>query len=180
MKPDQPEPAPPDDPVRAHVYDGIAEYDRRLPNWWLVTFYLSMAFAAVYWMTREQFSWTTDASRLQVKLDRLEAARLAGDGTMLDDASLTAMSRNPLFVAAGRSTFATTCVSCHGEKLTGGVGPNLVDATWLHGSQPTQVLATISQGVLTKGMPAWGPVLGTKKTSELVAYVLSEQPAAAE
>ena len=30
------------------------------------------------------------------------------------------------------------------------------------------------KGVLAKGMPTWGPVLGAKKVSEVTAYILSK------
>ncbi len=60
-----------------------------------------------------------------------------------------------------------------GKNLTGGIGPSLVDAVWVHGGQPTQMLKVVNEGVLTKGMPAWGPILGPKKVSEVLAFILS-------
>jgi cytochrome c oxidase cbb3-type subunit 3 len=38
-------------------------------------------------------------------------------------------------------------------------------------------MKTVSDGVLVKGMPPWGPVLGPKKTAEVVAFILSKHPA---
>jgi cytochrome c oxidase cbb3-type subunit 3 len=90
------------------------------------------------------------------------------------------MSRNPVFVDAGRATFQSTCASCHHAALTGGIGPNLVDAEWIHGGTPADVLKTVTEGVLTKGMPGWGPMLGGKKVSEVVAFILSQHDAPAQ
>ena len=42
-----------------------------------------------------------------------------------------------------------------------------------HGGLPEQILATISDGVPTKGMPAWGSILGPEKTQAVAAYVVS-------
>ena len=39
------------------------------------------------------------------------------------------------------------------------------------GQRPSVKL--INEGVLAKGMPAWGPVLGAKKVTEVSAYILS-------
>jgi cytochrome c oxidase cbb3-type subunit 3 len=50
----------------------------------------------------------------------------------------------------------------------------LTDTLWIHGGKPTDIFATINNGVLVKGMPTWGPVLGPRKISEVVAYVLSK------
>jgi cytochrome c oxidase cbb3-type subunit 3 len=76
-------------------------------------------------------------------------------------------------VEAGRITFNTLCASCHTEKLTGAIGPNLVDRLWIHGGTPKEIYATLEKGILAKGMPAWVPVIGAKKSAEAVAYILS-------
>ena len=135
MTPEKPQ-QPGEDPVRHHVFDGIAEYDRRLPNWWLLTFYGAIVFAIFYWLDTQIFARTTDEQELQKDLARIEAFRLADAGATRDDASLWKMSRNALFVQAGAATYKSSCASCHGEALAGGVGANLVDATWIHGSRP--------------------------------------------
>jgi len=178
MTPEKPK-DPKEDPVRHHVFDGIAEYDRRLPNWWLLTFYGAIVFAIFYWLDRQIFARSDDAKDLQAELSRIEAIKLADAGAPRDDLSLWKMSRNPAFVQAGAATYKTTCASCHGNELKGGVGANLVDDVWIHGNTPLQVIATIETGVPAKGMPTWGPLLGTKKINEVTAFILSHHPAPA-
>ncbi|HSI08399.1 MAG TPA: cbb3-type cytochrome c oxidase N-terminal domain-containing protein [Rariglobus sp.] len=173
MNPNKPDQQPGEDPIREHVFDGIAEYDRRLPNWWLVTLYASIVFAILYWMVTQHFSRSTDETRMAAEMQRIEAAKMAASANAPDDATLWKMSRNAVFVDAGRATFQSTCASCHNAALTGGIGPNLVDTVWIHGSKPTDVEKTVTEGVLAKGMPNWGPVLGGKKVSEVVAFILS-------
>ena len=177
MNPNKPAQEPGEDPIRAHVFDGIAEYDRRLPNWWLVTLYAGIVFAIIYWMATEHFGRTTHESLVDAEMQRIEAEKLASSASNLDEATLWKMSRNPVFVEAGRATFQSTCASCHHAALTGGIGPSLVDNIWIHGNKPVDVLKTVTDGVAAKGMPAWGPVLGGKKVSEVVAFVLSHQQA---
>lgn len=162
-----------EDALRNHVYDGIQEYDKRLPNWWLLTFYGTIVFAVIYWLMTQHFPSSTDESRIQAEMARIDAAKLSSSAAALDDAAIWKMSRNAVFVDAGRDTFKTYCASCHNEALTGGIGPNLLDEVWIHGGRPTQVLATVDAGVLEKGMPGWGPVLGSQKISEVVAFIMS-------
>lgn len=159
--------------VRAHSFDGIQEYDKRLPNWWLATFYGAIIFWVGFWFYYERAHLgPSNTELLKQQLAVIEAAKLAS-APSVDDASLWKMSRNAVFVDAGRATFNGTCASCHTEKLTGAIGPNLVDQLWIHGGRPTDIYNTVTQGVLIKGMPSWGPVLGAKKVSEAVAYILS-------
>ncbi|WP_201509613.1 cytochrome-c oxidase, cbb3-type subunit III [Psychrobacter alimentarius] len=39
-----------DDGTTGHAYDGIKEYDKPLPKWWLVIFFGSIAWGVVYWV----------------------------------------------------------------------------------------------------------------------------------
>lgn len=172
----QPPQKPGEDPVRPHVFDGIQEYDKRLPNWWLFTLYATIAFAIVYWMATQHFRHLDDGKRVTQTVQELRATKLAAAGTY-DDATLWSMSRTDSVIAAGEATYKTTCVSCHGDKLQGGIGANLADDTWIHGGKPTEVLKTATEGVAAKGMPTWGPVLGPKKTAEVVAFILSKHAA---
>lgn len=178
MNPTTPTP-PAEDPVRPHVYDGIQEYDKRLPNWWLYTLYIMIAFWVGYWAYYEWFrSGPSSTERIEQELAAIETRKLATN-TKLDDATLWQMSRNPTFVAAGRATFNANCAACHLQSLRGksespaAIGPDLTDQVWIHGGNPTQVFATVTNGVATKGMPTWGPTLGSRKIGEVVAYVLS-------
>jgi cytochrome c oxidase cbb3-type subunit 3 len=79
-------------------------------------------------------------------------------------------------VAAGEKTYTSTCVACHGADLKGGIGQNLTDATWIHGGTPIEIFAVIRDGVIEKGMPTWGPLLGQQRMAEVVAYLISKNP----
>ena len=169
---------PSEEAIREHTFDGIQEYDKRLPNWWLLTFYGAIVFWVGYWFyTQDSNLATSDTAALQQELARIEAVNLASSASQLDDGKLWQMSRNAVFVDAGRQTFQTTCTSCHQASLKGvddgGIGANLVDNTWIHGGNPTAIVTVVNNGVLEKGMPAWGPVIGPKKTAEVVAFILS-------
>lgn len=174
-----PAPAPLDGALRAHTFDGIQEYDKRLPNWWLLTFYGAIAFAVVYWAYYQQGNLAMpDGARVEAELARLEAVKMAS-ATTYDDETLWKMSRNPVFINAGKELFTVHCATCHLQSLRGtdenptAIGPNLADNKWLHGGLPTQVLHTVTVGVVEKGMQAWAPQIGAKRVSEVVAYVLS-------
>ena len=163
-----------DDVLRPHSYDGIQEYDKRLPNWWLLTLYGSIAFAIVYWFVHYEGRYVlSDGERVGQELARIETAKLAALVNVLNDDNLWKMSENASFVAAGAATFKSTCAQCHGEDLRGKIGPDLTVTSWIHGGLPTEVFATIKNGVPLKGMPTWGPLLGDMRIVEVAAFVMS-------
>jgi cytochrome c oxidase cbb3-type subunit III len=176
----KPNPTPtPEDPIRPHVFDGIQEYDKRLPNWWLNTLYITIVFWVAYWAYHEWLHLgQSDVQIVESAMARIATERLSE--AKLDDASLWQMSQNAAFRDAGKATFDTNCAACHLASLRGksesavAIGPDLTDTRWLHGGKPTEVHQLIMKGVLAKGMPAWESVLGAKKISEATAYILSK------
>ena len=62
-------------------------------------------------------------------------------------------------------------MSCHGAYGEGGLCPNLTDAYWIHTPAMDSIRSVIANGVSTKGMPTWGPILGERKIKSLAAYV---------
>lgn len=166
---------PLDDVIRPHVFDGdIAEYDKRMPNWWLFTFWGAIVFAFAYWVCGHELGLMRDPG-LALKEQMAENARLATRASgVINNDTLWDMSKDPALVSAGQATFVTTCASCHMPDLKGGIGPNLTDTAWLHGGEPLQIMDTITKGVLEKGMPTWGPMLGRQKITELTAFILSK------
>lgn len=179
--PSQPPPSDPNSPkLRPHVYDGIQEFDQRLPNWWLYTLYGAIAFSIVYWFAHTTAKLVpTDGAQVDAEMAKIAATKMATSIDVTNDALFWEMSQNPVFVEAGRQTYQSLCAACHLPSLKGkgenpaAVGPNLTDTAWIHGGTPKEIYQTLKNGVLAKGMPAWEPVLGQKKTAEVVAFVLS-------
>lgn len=93
----------------------------------------------------------------------------------LTDQELIELSKDPSARTAGKETYQMVCFSCHGQSLEGGTGFNLRDGEWIHGSAPTQILASIAKGFPEKGMVAFGSVYDDSALEEMVAYILSEQ-----
>ena len=174
-EPSLPEPpeAPLDDVLRPHTYDGIREYDKRLPNWWLWTLYGAIIFSIGYWSLVHHWGVTPEpgvAVTEEIRQNALLAAKNSGTVT---DEQMWAMSKDPTMVDAGKATFSTTCVPCHGDHLQGKIGPTLIKDAWLHGGKPTEIIYTITNGVPVKGMPTWGPVLGRSRILEVASFILS-------
>lgn len=168
-----------------HEYDGIQEFDQRLPNWWLFTFYGAILFAVGYWFMKFQTNpYDNDITRLYAEMEVVREQQQEALLKMLDDDVLWELSRDESFVAKGRETFMATCSACHGYDLKGGIGFNLVDDEWVHGGKPTEIFTTVQKGAFNPdgtptAMQAWESILGSGKIAEVVAFILShhEPPA---
>ncbi len=167
-KPDQPE-------MRPHVYDGIQEFDNRMPNWWLWTFYLTIIFSAIYWFTRYDAGFIKmEEEKMDEFQAQIEEARLAARGDINAD-TLWEMSRNDGFVSQGRTVYQNYCMACHGQNLEGGIGNNLVDDQWVWGNTPMSIYEVVANGSPDRmsGMQAWIGDLGAQRVNQVVAYILS-------
>jgi len=171
----EPTTADQEEKIREHTFDGIQEYDKRLPNWWLFTLYGAIVFAAAYWFYYHYpTEHETSIQRVERKMNEIALAAAKSSGAELTDDQLWTMSKDPAVVEAGALTFQTTCASCHMPDLSGKIGPNLKKGhAWIHGGKPTEIVHTITTGVSAKGMPTWGPLLGPTRINEVAAFILS-------
>ena len=185
-----------------HAWDGdLQEYNNPLPVWWVYTFYVTVAFAIVYWTIypswpigkgwiggaqsityvnsegeTKSHSWNTRA--LFIK-DMNEAA--AAQKPYFDKVSSMSYEQiakdpemNGFIVSAGKSLFAENCAACHQAGGQGVVGffPNLTDDDWLYGGSFDTIHATLMGG--RRGyMPTFSEVLSPEQIDQLANYVAS-------
>jgi cytochrome c oxidase cbb3-type subunit 3 len=77
---------------------------------------------------------------------------------------------NAQAVAEGKRLFDWyNCSGCHFHGA-GGIGPSLIDSSWIYGGKIDQIYASIYQG-RPNGMPSWGAKLSTTEIWELAAYI---------
>jgi len=172
------EPLPKGVVLKEHSYDGIREYDQRLPQWWMITLLGAILFSIIYWTVYDPDATYVggEKAQLEARLAEIKAIKLASSIDVTNDGLFWEMSDSQQFITAGKATYEANCAACHGKDLEGGIGFNLVDAEWIHGSNPSEIYLTIYDGVPDKGMQAWGTLLGQKRIAEVVAYLLEENP----
>src|SRR5437762_10621900 len=96
-----------DDTLRPHSFDGIQEYDKRLPRWWLLTLYGAMVFAVIYWAYYHAYGIGTPPALALEKEMTENAVRAAQKSGVIDDDTLWEMSLDPKLLSAGKVTFDT-------------------------------------------------------------------------
>lgn len=158
-----------------HAYDGIREYDNPLPGWWSGIFWLTIVFAAGYWVWFHVGGWgKTPQAKYQVALAEYtdqKGAREAAEARDVNEESLTRMMQDPKAVAHGEEIFASKCVSCHTENGRGLIGPNLTDRFQLHGTTRMDIFKTVRGGVPGTAMLAWGEQMPATDIVSVAAFV---------
>ena len=163
--------------LRPHVFDGIQEYDKKLPNWWLMTLYGSIVFSVIYWFVYHTFEVGMTPSEMLAQREAQAAEYLIESGLgAADNESLFQMALQPTVVDAGRDHFTTHCAACHGADGGGTTGfPSLIDDEWDYGGEPMDIREVVLDGA-PNGMPAWRSSLGERGVAEVTAYVISINP----
>lgn len=174
--------------LREHTFDGIEEYDQKLPNWWLFTLYITIVWFVFAWVAYYQLpvGMQDDFEKLDGQIAVIEEKKQAELEEMMasiNDDSLMEMSKDTSHTVAGQAIFETKCAACHGLDLSAtlaGValpGVPLNDAEWKYGSKPLEIMNIVTNGSpdVTKGMVAWSSQLSGSEIAQVVAYILSKQ-----
>jgi cytochrome c oxidase cbb3-type subunit 3 len=158
-------------------FDGIRELDNRIPPWFNYLFGATVVFAVIYMIDYHVMgSSPLPAAEYQQEVaqaDLMRRLRVASEGE-INEATLVKLV-DEASVKAGQDRFTKYCVTCHGTKGEGIVGPNLTDQYWIHGGGIKNVYATIKNGVPAKGMISWKLVFTPKEIQQVASYVLSLQ-----
>lgn len=161
------------DRLLEHDYDGIQEYDNPMPRWWVYIFWATIAFAAVYAMNIGPIgSGKGRIANYEAEMAAFRAQH-PDQGGAVDAGKLAALAKDPSALQRGKTTYAQNCAACHRPDGGGMIGPNLTDDHWLHGGTLAEIHATVENGVLAKGMPAWGKMLKPDQINAVVVFVAS-------
>ncbi len=182
-----------DYPTTGHVWDGIREYDKPMPRWWLITFLLCIVWAIGYTIaypawplirgaTPGLLGYSTrgavaeDIAQVNSQNARIEAKLLATPMEVIaNDAELARFA-----AAGGGAVFRTYCSQCHGAGAQGAKGyPNLQDDDWLWGGDISTIETTIRHGIRHdldedtrfSEMPKFGEFLEGQEILQLAEYV---------
>jgi cytochrome c oxidase cbb3-type subunit 3 len=162
-----------------HVWDeDLQEYNNPLPRWWMMLFYLTLIFGAVYLVLYPGLgTWPglrgwTSVGQYQQERAEAEAKYLPMYNKYLQ-MDLKAVAADSQAHDMGQRLFQTYCVQCHGSDARGAKGfPNLVHHDWQYGGDPKTIETTILYGRHGQ-MPAFGAAFGEDKVKDVANYVLS-------
>ncbi|MCI4644572.1 MAG: cytochrome-c oxidase, cbb3-type subunit III [Hyphomonadaceae bacterium] len=183
-----------------HEWDGIKELNTPLPRWWLITWYVTIAWAVVYMILMPAIPALpglgtntpgvrghSDRVNVAASMDTLRTARQV-DAVKLVDASLqeieTDRDLQQFAMAMGESAFGDNCATCHGAGGRGAKGyPVLADDVWLWDGTLDGIEYTLRHGIRHSEdpetrfseMPAYGQMamLDRHQINDVVEYVIS-------
>lgn len=165
------------DHLLEHNYDGIQEFDNPMPRWWVYIFWATIVFSVLYWLNVPGIGIgkgrIANYNRDMAAAAAVAARRRAAEPASASPEQLASLTKDASVLALGKQTFGQNCAACHRADAGGQIGPNLTDDYWLHGAAIQQIQATVTNGVLEKGMPPWGKVLKPAQLEAVVAYVFT-------
>lgn len=160
-----------------HDFDGIHELDNKLPRWWVYLFYGTILFAVLYLGYYHVYANIRPGkvkSSAEEYLAEMAIGNVIKSNAMASfEAGIAKLepSKDPAVLADGKQTFLTLCAPCHRADAGGLVGPNLCDNYWIHGSNFSDNVTTIWNGVPAKGMVTWKNSLKPKQVFDVASYI---------
>jgi cytochrome c oxidase cbb3-type subunit 3 len=162
------------DQLLDHEYDGIREYDNPLPLWWKAIFWGSFVFSIGYFF-HYHLSGNGQSVAAGYEADMREAREAEAKANLaqpVSEESLGKLMADAGLMTDAKALFVQKCAACHGDKAQGLIGPNLTDNAWIHGAGTLKdIFGVINEGVLAKGMPAWGKQLSPIEVRKLAAFI---------
>lgn len=76
-------------------------------------------------------------------------------------------------IATAKTIFDESCSACHGDNGEGNIGPNFTDEYFIHGTTKEEITKVITEGVVAKGMAAWGNLLSEEEIDLMATYLLT-------
>jgi cytochrome c oxidase cbb3-type subunit III len=181
-----------------HVWDGIEELNNPLPRWWVWVFYLTIIWGIAY--TIAYPAWPLISGATPGVMGASTRADVAAEIKRIDDgnaaikaklvsADLASVAKDPdlnqFAMKAGKATFNSFCVQCHGREGGGNKAsgyPTLSDNDWLWGGDLETIHTTIAHGIRNttdpearySEMPRFGldELLTKDQIAAVVEYVL--------
>ena len=107
--------------------------------------------------------------------------RIARRAWIAGSLALTALSLTELDANQDKvnDLYLESCAACHGSKFEGGLGGNLGDGQWKHGSGDSDIARVISQGLPNLGMPAFEKTHSPEQIRSLVVFIREKEKATA-
>jgi cytochrome c oxidase cbb3-type subunit III len=165
-----------------HNYDGIKELDNHLPPWWKYLFYATIAWSVIYVLVfhiSDTLPLSIGEYENEVALAEEHARKLKASQPQaeINENALAFSPDSTSLIENGKAVFLdNNCGSCHRNDGGGNsIGPNLTDEYWLHGGHIKDVFVTVKNGVVEKGMPAWGKSLSPQQVRDVTFFILSLQ-----
>lgn len=146
-----------EDNLTEHCYDGILEYDNPLPGWWKFLFWVSIVFSPIYFFYFHGHEGRSIHDEYNTHMASIFELRFSEIGDLEADREtiLRFVNDDRDWLSVGEVVYKTNCVSCHGAKGEGLVGPNLTDDNWKNVRNVEDIAKVISNGAGNGGMPAW-------------------------
>lgn len=141
----------------------IKELHNGIPRGWLLFFIgvIAWGFYYIYSFTPEFSGWKqTKAIDEQAVFEKVEPSSPLKENPY---------EKDPKAVAEGQKIYAENCSACHGERLNGGVGPDLTSHL-KYGETDDIKFQSISSG-RPNGMPPFEQSLGKHRIWKVLAYV---------
>jgi len=158
-----------------HDYDGIKELDNKVPPWFNILFYGTIAFGIIYLLVFHVLRLEPLSAGEYVEevlAANLQREELIKTGAFVNEDNVKQL-KDSASIEAGKEIFMKNCIPCHGMNGEGTVGPNLTDDYWINGGGIKNIFKTIKYGVPAKGMITWQNLLNPKQIEEAASYVMS-------